>query len=79
MVTGEKRCLQQSASYPLQFGLAIAALISPHGVPPATPERVQTSIGDRLWYHDMVFISSFIIRYIEYRCGYSKVISPNEC
>ena len=59
MVTGEKRCLQQSASYPLQFGLAIAALISPHGVPPATPERVQTSIGDRLWYHDMVFISSF--------------------
>ena len=37
-VTGQKRSLQMSANYPLSFGLAVANLIAPTGVPHQQPE-----------------------------------------
>ena len=37
-VTGQKRSLQMSANYPLSFGLAVANLIAPTGVPDQQPE-----------------------------------------
>ena len=42
-VTGNKTNLSKSAEYPVQFGLAVAALIGPHGVPESTPERGSSS------------------------------------
>lgn len=63
-VTGDKRCLQQSANYPLSFGLAIAGLVSPRGAAPSVkPERVQTSIGDSWWYlvYDVLIYSISVV------------------
>ena len=39
-VTGQKKNLECSASYPLGFGLAVAGLIRPTGVPDAKSEMV---------------------------------------
>lgn len=44
-VTGHKKNLASSASYPLNFGLAVAGLISPAGVPDAKSEMVGKMCG----------------------------------
>ena len=36
-VTGNKKQLEVSASYPVSFGLAVAALVHPHGEPIEDP------------------------------------------
>ncbi|CAL1156536.1 unnamed protein product [Cladocopium goreaui] len=45
-VTGDKRCLQQSANYPLSFGLAIAGLVSPRGAAPSVKPDIQLCPDD---------------------------------
>ena len=36
-VTGQKKNLEISANYPIQFGLAVAGLIAPYGSPKRSP------------------------------------------
>ena len=38
VVSGKNRNLKQSAEYPIQFGLAIAALITPRDRPTSLPD-----------------------------------------
>jgi len=39
-VTGVPKALRESGSYPIQFGMAIAALLNPFGEPKESTERV---------------------------------------
>ena len=38
-VNGKAKALKKSGEYPLQFGLAVASLISPNGQPPSSADR----------------------------------------